>query len=93
MDFRECASYLRINITEMNCTAIKEELTFYNISSCGMQRKTLVTVDGMNILGIVVFSLCFAISLGLLGERGQNVISLVAIMNDAIMKLVTFIMW
>ena len=53
----------------------------------------LGTRGGMNILGIIVFTVAFAITLGRLGEEGQKVVKSIGVLNEAIMKLVTLVMW
>ena len=53
----------------------------------------LGTRGGMNILGIIVFTVAFAITLGRLGEEGRKVVNAIGVLNEAIMKLVTLVMW
>uniref|UniRef100_UPI00398E93D5 neutral amino acid transporter B(0) n=1 Tax=Pristiophorus japonicus TaxID=55135 RepID=UPI00398E93D5 len=50
-------------------------------------------VDGMNILGLVVFAIVFGIALRKLGPEGQNLISFFSSFNEATMILVEWIMW
>lgn len=64
-----------------------------NATDYNKRRVELGTRGGMNILGIIVFTVAFAITLGRLGEEGQKVVKSIGILNEAIMKLVTLVMW
>ncbi|XP_059806930.1 neutral amino acid transporter B(0)-like [Hypanus sabinus] len=50
-------------------------------------------VDGMNILGLVVFAIVFGIALRKLGPEGENLIQFFNSFNEATMILVSWIMW
>ncbi|GCB73596.1 hypothetical protein scyTo_0002676, partial [Scyliorhinus torazame] len=50
-------------------------------------------VDGMNILGLVVFAIVFGIALRKLGPEGENLIRFFSSFNEATMVLVSWIMW
>ncbi|XP_042296441.1 neutral amino acid transporter B(0) [Sceloporus undulatus] len=50
-------------------------------------------VEGMNILGLVVFAIVFGIALRKLGPEGENLIKFFNSFNEATMVLVTWIMW
>nr|5LLM_A Chain A, Excitatory amino acid transporter 1,Neutral amino acid transporter B(0),Excitatory amino acid transporter 1 [Homo sapiens]5MJU_A Chain A, Excitatory amino acid transporter 1,Neutral amino acid transporter B(0),Excitatory amino acid transporter 1 [Homo sapiens]7AWM_A Chain A, Excitatory amino acid transporter 1,Neutral amino acid transporter B(0),Excitatory amino acid transporter 1 [Homo sapiens]7AWN_A Chain A, Excitatory amino acid transporter 1,Neutral amino acid transporter B(0),Ex len=50
-------------------------------------------VEGMNILGLVVFSMVFGFALGKMGEQGQLLVDFFNSLNEATMKLVAIIMW
>ncbi|XP_041920260.1 neutral amino acid transporter B(0) [Alosa sapidissima] len=50
-------------------------------------------VDGMNILGLVVFAIVFGIALRKLGEEGEILIRFFNSFNEATMVLVSWIMW
>ncbi|XP_068106241.1 neutral amino acid transporter B(0) [Hyperolius riggenbachi] len=50
-------------------------------------------VDGMNILGLVVFAIVFGVALRKLGEEGEILIKFFNSFNEATMVLVTWIMW
>ncbi|XP_041035119.1 neutral amino acid transporter B(0) [Carcharodon carcharias] len=50
-------------------------------------------VDGMNILGLVVFAIVFGIALRKLGPEGDNLIRFFSSFNEATMVLVSWIMW
>lgn len=49
--------------------------------------------EGMNILGIIVFTIAFAIVLGQLGPNGKRIVAVIGVLNEAIMKLVALVMW
>ncbi|TFJ98650.1 synaptotagmin-16-like [Platysternon megacephalum] len=50
-------------------------------------------VEGMNILGLVVFAIVFGIALRKLGPEGENLIKFFNSFNEATMVLVAWIMW
>lgn len=50
-------------------------------------------VDGMNILGLIVFSMAFGVALRKLGEDGEILIKFFNSFNEATMVLVSWIMW
>ncbi|XP_062872538.1 neutral amino acid transporter B(0) [Trichomycterus rosablanca] len=50
-------------------------------------------VDGMNILGLIVFSMVFGVALRKLGEEGEILIKFFNSFNEATMVLVSWIMW
>uniref|UniRef100_A0A670ZMB5 Amino acid transporter n=1 Tax=Pseudonaja textilis TaxID=8673 RepID=A0A670ZMB5_PSETE len=50
-------------------------------------------VEGMNILGLVVFAIVFGIALRKLGPEGENLIKFFNSFNEATMILVSWIMW
>ncbi|XP_069500680.1 neutral amino acid transporter B(0) [Ambystoma mexicanum] len=66
---------------DINETSIVEKVPF------GMD------VDGMNILGLVVFAIVFGIALRKLGEEGEILIKFFNSFNEATMVLVSWIMW
>ena len=93
-NWASCADSLGINITNMNCSMIVDELIDQNCDAdvTVVKSRVLVHTDGMNILGIITFTIAFSIALGLL-EKGQVIIGAVSVLNEAIMKLIAFIMW
>lgn len=50
-------------------------------------------VEGMNILGLVVFAVIFGVALRKLGPEGELLIRFFNSFNDATMVLVSWIMW
>ena len=48
---------------------------------------------GMNILGLAVFSIVFGIVLGKMGAKANPLKKFFSALNDAVMILVTLIMW
>lgn len=50
-------------------------------------------VNGVNALGLVVFSMCFGLIIGNMGEQGQLLRDFFDSLNEAIMRLVAIIMW
>ncbi|KAI5624471.1 solute carrier family 1 (glial high affinity glutamate transporter), member 3b, partial [Silurus asotus] len=51
------------------------------------------TASGVNALGLVVFSMCFGLIIGHMKEEGQALRDFFDSLNEAIMRLVAFIMW
>ncbi len=47
----------------------------------------------MNVLGIIVFTIAFAVVLSSMGPSGRGIVAGVGVLNEAIMKLVTIVMW
>ncbi|PWA25773.1 hypothetical protein CCH79_00001414, partial [Gambusia affinis] len=50
-------------------------------------------VDGMNILGLVLFAMMFGVALRILGEEGEELIRFFNAFNEATMVLVSWIMY
>lgn len=50
-------------------------------------------VNGVNALGLVVFSICFGLIIGNMREQGQPLKDFFDCLNEAIMRLVAIIMW
>ncbi|XP_041792670.1 solute carrier family 1 member 3a [Chelmon rostratus] len=51
------------------------------------------SVNGINALGLVVFSICFGLIIGSMREQGQPLKDFFDCLNEAIMRLVAIIMW
>ncbi|XP_042621265.1 excitatory amino acid transporter 1-like isoform X1 [Cyprinus carpio] len=51
------------------------------------------TTNGVNALGLVVFSMCFGLIIGNMKEQGQALRDFFDSLNEAIMRLVAIIMW
>lgn len=51
------------------------------------------SVNGINALGLVVFSMCFGFVIGNMKEQGQALREFFDSLNEAIMRLVAVIMW
>lgn len=50
-------------------------------------------VNGVNALGLVVFSICFGLIIGGMREKGQPLKDFFDCLNEVIMRLVAIIMW
>lgn len=50
-------------------------------------------IEGMNILGLVLFALVLGVALKKLGEEGEDLIRFFNSFNEATMVLVSWIMW
>ncbi len=79
-----------------SCSSIRDYVTLFNISCSNFTqtaRHAVVTKrDGMNILGIIVFTVAFAIVLSR-QPGGRRVVEAISVLNEAIMKLVSLVMW
>ncbi|KAG8518957.1 Excitatory amino acid transporter 5, partial [Galemys pyrenaicus] len=51
------------------------------------------TSDGMNVLGIVIFSAAMGIMLGRMGDSGTPLVSFCQCLNEAVMKIVAVAVW
>ncbi|XP_072289264.1 excitatory amino acid transporter 1-like [Eucyclogobius newberryi] len=51
------------------------------------------SVNGINALGLVVFSVCFGLIIGSMREKGRPLRDFFDCLNEAIMRLVAVIMW
>ncbi|XP_076833078.1 neutral amino acid transporter B(0) [Brachyhypopomus gauderio] len=65
-----------------------------NDTNGSMEKIPVATeVDGMNILGLIVFAMVFGVALRKLGEEGEILIKFFSSFNEATMVLVSWIMW
>ncbi|KAF7699812.1 hypothetical protein HF521_002770 [Silurus meridionalis] len=75
-------------------TGYKFVNTSMNTTNSTIEKVPLGTdVDGMNILGLIVFSMAFGVALRKLGEDGEILIKFFNSFNEATMVLVSWIMW
>ncbi|KAJ7983746.1 hypothetical protein DPEC_G00373230 [Dallia pectoralis] len=51
------------------------------------------TSDGMNVLGIVIFSATMGIMLGRMGPNGSALVNLCQSLNEAVLKIVAIVIW
>ncbi|KAL9964502.1 hypothetical protein ACROYT_G028153 [Oculina patagonica] len=49
--------------------------------------------EGMNLLGLTVFAIVFGAVIGKMGEKGKPLVAFFSALNDAVLMLVTVIMW
>ncbi|XP_067317140.1 neutral amino acid transporter B(0) isoform X1 [Anolis sagrei] len=88
--FRSYTTTYRPLIIKKNIT---EEVGVINETSIEVKIPLGKEVEGMNILGLVVFAIVFGIALRKLGPEGENLIKFFNSFNEATMILVTWIMW
>ena len=93
--WRDCL--VQNNETFTNCSAAVELVEAMGLD-CLNATKVISTVlvgtrDGMNVLGIVVFSIVFAIFLSRIGERGRPIVAAISTLNEVIMSIVRLVMW
>ena len=99
IDLKECleesfnTSMLEDNYT---CPVIRELVSSLNLTCANftqtIRHTTVGKRDGMNILGIIIFSVTFAIALSR-QAGGRQVVAAIGVLNEAIMKLVALVMW
>ena len=53
----------------------------------------IASEGGMNVLGLVVFSIVFGIVLGRMGDKGTPLKAFFETLNEVVMKMVTLVMW
>lgn len=53
----------------------------------------LASTGGMNILGLSLFSIVLGIVLGRLREKGKPLVDFFSALNQAVMVIVSFVMW
>ena len=80
-----------LNITTHNITTISREI--YPSSNTIFAGVATNPTGGMNILGLAVFSIVFGIVLGKMGAKAKPLKAFFSALNDAVMILVTLIMW
>ncbi|KAJ7303877.1 hypothetical protein JRQ81_011385 [Phrynocephalus forsythii] len=88
--FRSYATSYKLTILRKNVT---EETGVINETVTELKMPTGQEVEGMNILGLVVFAIVFGIALRKLGPEGENLIKFFNSFNEATMVLVSWIMW
>ena len=80
-----------------DCSDAKENVSAYNLTCVNTTREvwkfSVGSRDGINILGIIVFTIAFAIVLSSMGPNGLTIVKGVGVLNEVIMKLVAVIMW
>uniref|UniRef100_A0A673N5R2 Amino acid transporter n=2 Tax=Sinocyclocheilus rhinocerous TaxID=307959 RepID=A0A673N5R2_9TELE len=73
---------------------IKNITSSTNLTTFTVEKTPVGTeVDGMNILGLIVFAMAFGVALRKLGEEGEILIKFFNSFNEATMVLVSWIMW
>ncbi|XP_069764611.1 neutral amino acid transporter B(0) isoform X1 [Narcine bancroftii] len=82
-------SYINVKILKN----ITDEFGVFNQTTEEIRIPVPSNVDGMNILGLVVFAIVFGIALRKLGAEGENLINFFTSFNEATMILVSWIMW
>ncbi|XP_010774376.1 excitatory amino acid transporter 1-like [Notothenia coriiceps] len=71
--------------------------TIFKLNGSEMTREEMIpvpaAVNGVNALGLVVFSICFGLIISSMGEQGRPLKDFFDCLNEAIMRLVAIIMW
>ncbi|XP_032829788.2 excitatory amino acid transporter 2-like [Petromyzon marinus] len=55
--------------------------------------KTLVYMDGMNVLGLVCFVIAFGVVLGKMGDEATPMLKFFSILNEIVMRLIIIVIW
>ncbi|XP_076133751.1 excitatory amino acid transporter 4 isoform X3 [Alosa pseudoharengus] len=87
-----------INMTDSNVTATDLQanvsIVFQTIQETVEESVPMGgTSNGVNALGMVVFSMCFGLVIGNMKQQGQVLREFFDCLNDAIMRLVAIIIW
>ena len=88
---------LQNNETFTNCSAAVETVESLSLD-CRNATRTVRKVsrgwrEGTNVLGVIMFTIVFAVFLSRLGERGRPVVDALATLNEVIMAIVRLVMW
>ena len=71
--------------------------TIFTLNGSEITREEMIpvpgAVNGVNALGLVVFSICFGLIISSMGEQGRPLKDFFDCLNEAIMRLVAIIMW
>ncbi|KAF3851151.1 hypothetical protein F7725_012923 [Dissostichus mawsoni] len=71
--------------------------TIFTLNGSEMTREEMIpvpgAVNGVNALGLVVFSICFGLIISSMGEQGRPLKDFFDCLNEAIMRLVAIIMY
>lgn len=89
-DNEKIVQTITVNAT-LNITTISKEI--YPSSDTVFAGVATNPTGGMNILGLAVFSIVFGIVLGKMGVKAKPLKAFFSALNDAVMILVTLIMW
>lgn len=89
-DNEEIIKTMVVNATVNITTISREEYPSSDTIPVGVGTNP---TGGMNILGLAVFSIVFGIILGRMGPKAKPLTSFFSALNDAVMILVTLIMW
>ena len=89
-DNEEIINTIFVNATVNITTISREEYPSSDTIPVGVGTNP---TGGMNILGLAVFSIVFGIILGRMGPKAKPLTSFFSALNDAVMILVTLIMW
>lgn len=93
--WKECLELYHENFT--NCSAAVEAVEALGLDCRNATRSvrsiTVGTREGMNVLGIIMFTIVFAIFLSRTGPRGRPIVEAIATLNEVVMSLVRLIMW
>ena len=84
--------------SSMTCTQIQSfleefDLSCQNVTEYNRRSTILGTRNGMNVLGIIIFIIAFGVVLGQLGPEAKKVVATIGVLNEAIMKLISIVMW
>lgn len=81
-------------ISEMPVTNSPDGRNVSNVTMLKYVNKGAIQfVSGMNVLGLVVFSIAFGITMSRLGEAGKPIQDFFLSLNEVVMRLVGLVMW
>jgi Na+/H+-dicarboxylate symporter len=86
------------NASYVSCSDVQQYFQEMNLSCANatIVNRRFISVgnrEGMNVLGIIVFTIAFGIVLGRQGEEGRKIVHAIEVLNTVVMKLVSLVMW
>ncbi|ESO88194.1 hypothetical protein LOTGIDRAFT_71933, partial [Lottia gigantea] len=90
--FRKCQTNSSIIIIII-ISAFNQTILRYNDKLENIYFPKVTTVEGMNVLGLVVFSIALGICIIKLGEKGKPLKDLFDSLNEATLKLILVVIW
>uniref|UniRef100_A0A8D3D7K9 Amino acid transporter n=1 Tax=Scophthalmus maximus TaxID=52904 RepID=A0A8D3D7K9_SCOMX len=93
--FLDLARYLFLSFIFQYATDYKMVAVGNDTNGTTLYQKVPIgtEIDGMNILGLVLFAMVFGVALKKLGDEGEELIRFFNAFNEATMVLVSWIMW
>ncbi|XP_078481749.1 excitatory amino acid transporter-like [Ciona intestinalis] len=81
------------NISWINNSTIMNKSLDYNHSKILKVERKLEQIPNANVLGIIIFSVFFGVTLSNLKEEGKVVTEFFSVMNSIFMRMITIILW
>ncbi|XP_070542913.1 excitatory amino acid transporter-like [Ptychodera flava] len=89
-DSERTGLYYAETVNGTNITYVEETITY--VVGHKLQRK-VIWVDGMNVLGLIVFCITFGILMAKMGKAAYVMHQFFVVLNDIVMQMVLIVMW